>query len=89
VHSPNFMQPPPDLIEGKEEYEVEAVINHRYYGHRHKLQYLIKWKDYPSSDNTWETVEDVHVDELVTGCTIDINPLKLLKNKAGTRNKKN
>ena len=65
AHGPNFMQPPPDLIEGEEEYEVEAVINHRHHGCQHQLQYLIKWKDYPSSDNTWETAEDVHVDELV------------------------
>jgi len=28
AHGPNFTRPPPDLIEGEEEYEVEAVINH-------------------------------------------------------------
>jgi len=29
THGPNFLQPPPDLIEGEEEYEVEAIIAHR------------------------------------------------------------
>ena len=28
THGPNFTCPPPDLIEDKEEYEVEAIINH-------------------------------------------------------------
>jgi len=50
AHGPNFTRPLPDLIEGEEEYEVEAIINHRHYGRRHQLQYLIKWRDYPSSD---------------------------------------
>jgi len=29
THGPNFMKPPPDLIEGEEEYEVEAITNHK------------------------------------------------------------
>ena len=65
AHSPNFTRPPPDLIAGEEEYEVEAIINHRHHGRRCQLQYLIKWRDYPSLDNTWETAEDIHADELV------------------------
>jgi len=64
THGPNYTQPPPDLIEDEEEYEVEAIINHRLYGCRRQLQYLIKWKGYPSSDNTWEAAEDVHADDL-------------------------
>jgi hypothetical protein len=28
THSPNFTRPPPDLIDGEEEYEVERIINH-------------------------------------------------------------
>jgi hypothetical protein len=27
-HGPNFSQPPPDLIEGEEEYKVKAIHNH-------------------------------------------------------------
>jgi len=65
THGPNFTQPPPDLIKGEEEYEVEAIINHRHHGRRRQLQYLIKWRDYPSLDNTWEAVEGVHADDLV------------------------
>ena len=28
-HGPNFLRPPLDLIDGEEEYEVEAVLGHR------------------------------------------------------------
>jgi len=67
AHGPNFERPPPDLIEDVEEYEIEAIVNHRHHGRRRQLQYLIKWKGYPSTDNTWEPVENVHADELVKG----------------------
>jgi hypothetical protein len=42
-HGPNFSQPPPDLVEGEAEYEVEAIRNHRSFRHSYALQYLIKW----------------------------------------------
>jgi hypothetical protein len=42
THSPNFIQPPPELIGDKEEYRVEAIINHHFKGKGHHLQYLIK-----------------------------------------------
>uniref|UniRef100_A0A0W0G2H2 Putative reverse transcriptase-rnase h-integrase n=1 Tax=Moniliophthora roreri TaxID=221103 RepID=A0A0W0G2H2_MONRR len=29
AHGPSFTEPPPDLIEGFEEYEVEAIVGHR------------------------------------------------------------
>ena len=51
-HGRNFLEPPPDIIEGEEEYEVEAVLNHKGTGRCRK--YLIKWKGYSSADNTWE-----------------------------------
>jgi hypothetical protein len=27
-HSPNYSQPPPDLVGGEEQYEVKAIRNH-------------------------------------------------------------
>jgi hypothetical protein len=52
AHGPNFSQPPLDLVEGESEYEVEQIQNHRYFGCSCALQYLIKWKGYPESNNT-------------------------------------
>jgi hypothetical protein len=51
-HRPNFIRPPPDLIDGEEEYEVEQIHSHWRWGCHKMLQYFIKWKGYPRSDNT-------------------------------------
>jgi Chromo (CHRromatin Organisation MOdifier) domain len=64
-HGPNFTRPPPDLIDGEEEYEVEQIRSHRTWGRSKTLQYLIKWKGYPESDNTWENADQTHAPELV------------------------
>src|SRR5712672_2740680 len=65
AHGPNYSRPPPDLIDEDPEYEVETIINHCFFGQRRRLQYLIKWKGYPHSDNTWEPSENLHADGLV------------------------
>ena len=64
-HGTNYTRPPPDLIEGEEEFEVEAIVNHRYHGRNQQLQYLVKWKGYPNADNSWEPVDQVFALELV------------------------
>ena len=65
AHGPNYSRPPPDLIEGEEEYKVEKVINHWHSGRARTLQYLIKWKGYPEADNTWEPADQVHAPHLI------------------------
>jgi Chromo (CHRromatin Organisation MOdifier) domain len=65
AHGPNFMRPPPDLINGEEEYEVEQIRAHQRWGHHKTLQYLIKWKGYPESDNTWENTDQIHAPVLI------------------------
>ena len=51
-HGPNFLQPPPDLIDSEEEYEVEVILGHRGRpGHR---TFLIRWKEYSVAEDTWE-----------------------------------
>ena len=32
AHGPNFTRPPPSLIDGQEEYEVDRIISHRHHG---------------------------------------------------------
>jgi hypothetical protein len=65
AHGPNFSQPPPELIDGEEEYQVERILGHRYHGCAKALQYLIKWVDYTDSDNTWEPASYVHAQDLI------------------------
>jgi len=65
AYGETYTQPPPELIDGEEEYEVEEIINSRRTGRNKKLQYLVRWKGYPSSDNSWVEAKDVHAPELV------------------------
>src|ERR1700753_1148191 len=65
LHGPNYSRPPPDIISGSEEFEVEKILDAKQRGRGCKLHYLIKWKGYPTSDNSWEKAEDVHADELI------------------------
>ena len=65
-HRANYTRPPPELIEGEEEFEVEAVVNHCHYGKNWWLQYLVKWKGYPNADNSWEPADQVFAPELIT-----------------------
>ena len=52
IHGPNFSRPPPDMIDAKEQYEIDQIVAH--YGNSKNCQYLTTWKGYPSSENTWE-----------------------------------
>jgi hypothetical protein len=64
-------RPPPDIIQGEEEYEVEAILDHR--GGKRRRQYLIKWKGYPSSDITWELKWALrHAPDIVTRYKSDL-----------------
>jgi len=65
TYGPNFSRPPPDLINNEEQYKVEQICNHRYFRRNRTLQYLIHWKGYPDSDDTWELVADTHAPDLV------------------------
>jgi len=65
AYGPNFSRPPPDLINDEEQYKVEQIRNHRYFGRNRTLQYLIHWKGYPDSNDTWESAADTHAPDLV------------------------
>ena len=65
TYSPNYSRPPPDLVEGEEEQEIEWILAHRYTSRTRKLQYLIKWKGFPESDNEWVGPEHMHASNLV------------------------
>jgi len=65
IHGPNYSRPPPDLVNNKEEYKVEKILDSWRFGRRRKLQYLIKWKGYPDSDNEWVNKNDIHTSEAI------------------------
>ena len=57
VHSWNFPAPPPDLINGEEEYEIEKIIHHR--GTLSSRSFLIRWKGYLTEEDSWVPEQDL------------------------------
>ena len=51
-HGPNFLEPPPEILDREPEWEVEKVLKERSFGCWKKKQYLICWKGYlPAHDS--------------------------------------
>jgi hypothetical protein len=67
---PGHTKPPPPaiIVDGQQEWEVEEIIDSRYY--RKQLQYKVKWKGFHDEDKTWypssnfdnspEAIKDFH-----------------------------
>ncbi len=54
---PHIEPPPPDLVDGEPEQEVEDILNDRV--RRGKRQFLVKWKGFPMEENEWLAEEDL------------------------------
>ena len=65
LHGANYSRPPPDLVNDQEEYEVKKILDSQHHGRKQALQYLVKWKGYPDSDNEWVGHKDVHAPEAI------------------------
>jgi hypothetical protein len=52
------LPPPPELVDGEEEYEVEEILDSKMF--RGRLRFLIKWKGYGREHNSWEYATEVH-----------------------------
>jgi hypothetical protein len=58
-HGENFSKPPPELIEGEKEWEVEQILGMQKFGCNKKTQYRVWWKEYAVADDTWEPEENI------------------------------
>ena len=59
-----FTRPPP-IIDNEEEYKIENILDARHHGRGRKLQYLVHWKGYPHSDDSWIDHKDLHASDLL------------------------
>jgi Chromo (CHRromatin Organisation MOdifier) domain len=53
AHGPNYEWPPPDIIDGEPEWEFEKIIKSCFHGHHRNLQFLVRWKGFPPSEDSW------------------------------------
>ncbi|RXW14033.1 hypothetical protein EST38_g11824 [Candolleomyces aberdarensis] len=66
THGPAHPTPIPDIVDGQEEYEVEGILQHR--TKQGRKEYLLRWKDQPTSEDSWEPEENLeHSQELLSG----------------------
>ena len=65
AHGPNYERPLPEMIEGEPEWEVEKIINSQLHGRYKKLQFLIRWKGFPPSEDSWVPELDLSTPDLI------------------------
>jgi hypothetical protein len=64
-HRPNFIKPPPDIIKGEPEWEVEQILKAWHFGRKKKLQYFVQWKGYSPSHDSWVDHSEMHAPDLI------------------------
>jgi len=55
--------PPPIVVDGEEEWEVEEILDSHW--HWRKFQLLVKWKGFSREHKSWEAASDVKALDLV------------------------
>ena len=77
------LQPPPDIIDGFEEYEVESILKKRINAKTRKIEYLVLWKGHPD-EVSWEKEENMtHCQELLD----EVNAKEFSNNESKIDNK--
>ena len=58
---PECVRPPPMMVGGQAEFEVERIIDKRTrrIGRLNQPEYLVKWKGYDNYENTWEPISNL------------------------------
>ena len=49
--------PLPELVDGESEFEVEAILQHKFIGRKKEIRYLVQWRRYSWAESTWEPEE--------------------------------
>jgi len=77
-HGPNFLEPPPEILEGEPEWEVKKILKERSFGHWKKKQYLVCWKNYLPAYDSWVNTEDLHAPELLSDFQKTLSSIRTL-----------
>src|SRR6266853_1429862 len=64
-HRPNFLEPPLDIIDDTPEWEVKTILKQQLFGRWKKKQFLIRWKGYSPTNDSWVNKDDMNADKLV------------------------
>jgi hypothetical protein len=88
-HGPNFIEPPPDIIEGEPEWEVEQILKSQLFGQNKKCQYFVRWKGYSPSHDSLVDELDIFTPNLIKEFnairTLNIkDPLFLLEDESSS-----
>jgi Chromo (CHRromatin Organisation MOdifier) domain len=62
-YRPNFLEPPPELLDGKPEWEVKEIMGQQQ--SQNKQQYLTCWKGYSPTHDSWEDESAIHTPLLI------------------------
>jgi len=62
AHGPNFTHPPPEIVGGEEgHYKIEKILTSCPTRNQKSTQYLVKWKGYPDSENSWLPTKELQL----------------------------
>ena len=62
-HRINFPEPPPNLINGQPEWEVENVLGSQWWCNQ--LQYLVRWEGFSEAHDSWKPLIHINANHLI------------------------
>ena len=65
AYGEQYSQPPPELIDGQEEYIIEEILDDQINKQNRKKQYYVSWQGYPASKNQWVNTKNLYAPELL------------------------
>jgi len=77
-HGLNFLEPPPEILDGEPEWEIEKILKERSFGCWKKKQYLMCWKDYLPAYDLWVNAKDLHALELLSDFQNTLSSIRTL-----------